>query len=55
MKKTRFANLGYKREAPGQWSFYDITTGGSIGSKYSTQIELLADVERFANIRGYDE
>lgn len=55
MKATRFSMLGYKREAPGQWSFYDLATNASIGPKYTSQGELLADVNRFAGERGYCE
>jgi hypothetical protein len=54
MKTTRFSNLGYKKEAPNQWSFYDMSTNGSIGAKYKTERELLADCARFAKERGYD-
>lgn len=55
MKATRFSMLGYKKEAPGQWSFYDLATNASIGTKYTTQLELLADINRFAEERGYTE
>lgn len=51
---TRYTRLGFALEARGQWSFYDKETHGSIGGKYTTKIELLADVERFAISRGYD-
>lgn len=53
MKKTRFTQLGYKLEAPKQWSIYDLETGASIGPKYTSEIELLADLPRFAFERGY--
>jgi hypothetical protein len=46
--RTRFENLGYRCEAPGQWSFIDYTTLGSIGPKYTDRLELLADIDRFA-------
>jgi len=53
MKATRFSMLGYKREANKQWSFYDLATNASIGPKYISERELLADVNRFAEERGY--
>ena len=55
MKATRFSMLGYKKEAPNQWSFYDLATTGSIGPKYISEKELLMDVNRFAEERGYAE
>lgn len=55
MKATRFSMLGYKYEAHKQWSFYDLTTNASIGPKYTSEIELLADTNRFAVERGYSE
>lgn len=55
MKKTRFPQLGYKIEAPGQWSIYDLETSASIGPKYKSERELLADLGNVAAIRGYDQ
>lgn len=54
MKATRYNQLSYRREAPGQWSIYDNETGGSIGPKYRTETELLADLNLFAETRGYE-
>jgi len=54
MKSTRFDMLGYKREANKQWSFYDLATNASIGPKYTSELELLADLNRFATERGYN-
>lgn len=54
MKKTRFENLGYKKEALNQWSFYDLETMASIGPKYHSKDELLADLYRFATERGFN-
>jgi len=53
-KITRYPGLGYKCEAPKQWSFYDLETGGSIGMKYPDRHELLADIDRFAKERGFE-
>ncbi len=52
---TRFWGLGYKCEAPNTYSFYDTDTKASIGPKYTSENELLADVYRFATERGYSE
>lgn len=56
IKTTRFHNLGYAKEAPKTWSFYHVEGDyiASIGAKYTSQIELLADAQRFAEERGYD-
>jgi hypothetical protein len=54
MRSTRFSSLGYKKIARAGWLIYDLTTGGQIGSYYSSQIELLSDLERFAAERGYN-
>ena len=53
--KTRFPGLSYKKEAPGQWTFIDDSTNGAVGPKYPTQIEILADAQRFAEERGYTD
>lgn len=54
IKNTRFTQLAYTCEAPKQWSIIDKETSAAIGSKYTSEIELLADIERFANERGYN-
>jgi hypothetical protein len=54
MRSTRFPQLGYKKIGRAGWLIFDLTTGGQIGSYYSSQIELLSDLERFAAERGYN-
>ena len=55
MKKTRFPALGYKMEAPGQWSIYYLENDypASVGPKYRTEKELLSDLDRYATEFGY--
>lgn len=50
---TRFQLLGYRCEAPKQWSIVDLETNAAIGPKYTSKDELLADLSNFATIRGY--
>lgn len=50
---TRYAGLGYRKDAPNLWRFVDRETNASIGAQYRTRVELLADVERFASERGF--
>lgn len=51
--KTRNPLLGYAKIQPGLWMF--VTTDGNkqTGPQYASKAELLADLERFANIQGY--
>jgi len=57
-KKTRYENLFYRCEAPGMWAFYDYEKFYDhyawVGQKYKTELELLADMQRFAEERGYE-
>jgi hypothetical protein len=49
---TRYPELGYRREAPGLWHIYDLTTLRPVGPQYGSQKELLADLDRYAAIFG---
>lgn len=55
VKNTRLPSLGYTCEAPKQWSIIDKVTDAAIGAKYRSKDELLADLDRFAKERGYDQ
>jgi len=60
MKKkiaTRFKDLYYSCEGPAQWSFYEKHENyyfASIGPKYKSRVELLADMRAFAEERGFE-
>ena len=62
IKNTRFETLQYTCEAPNQWTFLDAvstkeTNSGlpvPVGAKYTSEIELLSDAQRFAEERGYN-
>lgn len=49
--KTRFPGLEYRGDKHG-WSLYD-SDGAQIGTWYQTKAELLADLQRAAEIRGF--
>jgi hypothetical protein len=57
---TKLATLGYRQEAPNQWRFVDLVSTEDLGSPvavgdiYKTKKELLADLDNFAEIRGYE-
>lgn len=53
--KSRFPHLWYGCEAPSQWTIYDNQDQqmASVGPKYKSKDELLADLERFAIERGF--
>lgn len=56
--KTRFDRLGYANVCPGIWQFIDLIepcAPAQIGRLYATKAELLADLERFAQERGFAE
>lgn len=48
LRRTRFAELGYRLDAPECWRIVDLSSGHSIGPHYRTVLELLADLERYA-------
>ena len=51
IKRTRFVELGYANVG-NHWRVVDIETGQVVGQQYRTQIELLADLERYAREYG---
>jgi len=60
VKFTKLATLGYRREAPKQWRFVDLISTEdfgypvAVGNIYKNEKELLADLDNFAEIRGYE-
>lgn len=55
IRPTRFAELGYRQDAPGLWRIYDITDASrpaAVGPQYRSKAELLADLERYAALFG---
>ncbi len=52
MKPTRFPELNYQRVIPGLWRFIDASTLATVGPHYSTERELLADMQRYAELFG---
>ena len=54
LRATRFYDtLAYREVAPGLWRIYDITDRpAAVGPHYRTKSELLADLERFAEVFG---
>ncbi len=48
MNKTRFPELGFRKDAPGLWRFVCTETGQSVGPQYASKAELLADLTRYA-------
>ena len=54
IRPTRFKELGYRHDSERNWRIVDIMDGGesSIGPYYVTKAELLADLERFAEVFG---
>lgn len=53
--KTRFENLGFTNCGK-YWSFCDLSSEflATIGQHYRTKVELLADMHRFAEERGFE-
>jgi hypothetical protein len=45
---TRYAELGYRPDAPGLWRLVDQTTLASVGPHYHTKGELFGDLDRYA-------
>jgi hypothetical protein len=52
MRGTRYAELGYKYDGKGIWRIYDTDTDSAVGPTYRTQVELLADLDRYAQVFG---
>jgi hypothetical protein len=54
-RPTRFPGLGYANVRGCGWIFVDMSDGdeAQIGAWYPTRTELLADLVRFAEERGY--
>jgi len=51
--KTRYKGLQYRRSPRLGWSFVDQSTGQHIGPWYQSEVELLADMQTFADARGF--
>jgi hypothetical protein len=45
---TKHRQLGYCFTPPYFWRYIDLATQQPVGPRYSTQVELLADLDRFA-------
>ena len=54
-RKTRFPELNYACFGRGHWQFIDASTDSQVGPFYHSQVELLADLERYAAIFGIKE
>lgn len=52
--KTRFHELGYRKDAPKLWRIVDMSSGSGVGPQYPTRAELLADLARYARSFGCD-
>lgn len=54
--KTRFENLGFANCGK-YWTFCDLSSDifAQIGQHYKNKMELLADMQRFAEERGFDQ
>jgi hypothetical protein len=60
--KTRFTEIGFTLNSPGDWRFVDLSDAQDgnkdhmhcIGASYATKAELLASVERYAAEYGCD-
>lgn len=55
-RPTRYNGLGYIRVDSSTWQFVDTLedNDAQIGAHYRSKAELLADVERFAQERGFE-
>lgn len=56
VKVTRFSELGYVCDGPKLWRVVDLDSplefGGRVGPQYRSEIELLCDLERYAESWG---
>jgi len=50
--KTRFPELGFAKCGRNDWRVVATDTGATIGCHYASQIELLADLDRYAREYG---
>lgn len=48
---TRFPDLRYQRQGDGNWRILELD-GFAVGPQYPTRLELLSDLERFAEVYG---
>ena len=46
--RTRYPELGYRKEAPTLWRIVAIDGESAVGPFYRTKAELLADLNRYA-------
>ena len=46
--RTRYTELGYRKDGPNLWRICATDDGSAVGPHYRTKAELLADLERFA-------
>ena len=56
IQKTRYKLLGYQHQGHryyGRWRIIDKQTGNAIGPLYVYKCELLADLDRVAEVYGY--
>lgn len=54
LRPTRYAELWYRQDGPGLWRFYS-EDRRAVGPQYKTKAELLADLERYAEVYGAGE
>jgi hypothetical protein len=52
MTKTCYPELAYEQVVRGCWRFIDVSTNRYVGPSYPTEVQLLADLERFAGVFG---
>lgn len=55
IRPTRFPELGYRNDGPGLWRIYATETEAAIGPFYRTKAELMADLDRYAQVYGCQE
>lgn len=52
IRQTRYGDLSYQRQGD-TWRVIDATTGRVIGPQYATLADLLADLDRLTDVRGF--
>ena len=55
LKSTRFSGLRYEKVAVNLWRFVDVNAVRNVGPHYKSEKELLADMDRFAEVFGCKE
>lgn len=50
MTPTRYESLSFEKLAPRVWRYLDESTGANVGQVYMTRAELLADLDRMAQV-----